>query len=220
MSHPDGSLTRAKRLIIAITTIIAIVGCEESPNQSQRLEQLARSSMAQQSRQNEAIARQATSVVQAGHELANTANNLVEQDARARHEMLLAYHDLTSEMNQQQNVLNATRHEIEKDRRELARLRVRDPILAASIQSFGLVLACLLPLGMAAYVIYLMNHQEPEHAAVAELLIHDLGSDKPAIWPCVQQQIVQQNESAIAHAGYSQSNAGDDDSDADPDCIY
>ncbi len=211
--------TGIQRVISGILTILAIAGCNGSNSSDQRLEEFAQSSMAQQSRQNEAIAKQATSVVQASHELANTANHLVEQDARARHDMLLAYRDLSSDLNHQKLAMDMTRQDIEKERRELARLRIRDPILAAAIQSFGLVLASLLPLGMAAFVIYQMNQQQPEHAAVAELLILDLGSDKPSIWPCVQQQLYHQKESALEHHDY-QRGAEDDDSDDDHDCIF
>ncbi len=152
--------TQREKYIITAFTILAVAGCSETSNPAdQRLEQFARSSLDQQSRQNEAIAKQATSVVQASHELANTANHLVEQDAKARHEMLLAYRDLSSEMNHQKLAMDLSRQEMEKERRELARLRVRDPIIAASIESFGLLLACQLPIGMAAYVFYVINQQ-------------------------------------------------------------
>jgi len=211
MNHHAPTLTTvSQRTIVAIIGLI-IAGCNDTPTQKdKRLEEFARHSMAQQSRQNEVVANQATAVVQSSHEIANSANNLVQQDARARHEMIQAYRDLAGDLNRQQSAMDEARNEIEKDRRELARLRHRDPILVASIQSFGLLLASMLPLGMAAFVIYQMNHQEPEHAAVAELLIRDLGSDKPAIWPCIQQQMTQPRE--IGHTGY-----GRDDLDTDDD---
>ena len=206
--------TGIQRVISGILTILVIAGCNDTPTQKdRRLEEFARHSMAEQSRQNEVVANQATAVVQSSHEIANSANNLVQQDARARHEMIQAYRDLAGDLNRQQSAMDEARNEIEKDRRELARLRHRDPILVASIQSFGLLLASMLPLGMAAFVVYQMNHQEPEHAAVAELLIHDLGSDKPAIWPCIQQQMTQPRE--IGHTDY-----GRDDLDPDDDPNY
>ena len=206
--------TGIQRVISGILTILVIAGCNDTPTQKdKRLEEFARHSMAEQSRQNEVVANQATAVVQSSHEIANSANNLVQQDARARHEMIQAYRDLAGDLNRQQTAMDEARNEIEKDRRELARLRHRDPILVASIQSFGLLLASMLPLGMAAFVIYQMNHHEPEHAAVAELLIHDLGSDQPTIWPCIQQQMTQPRE--IGHTGY-----GRDDLDTDDDPTY
>lgn len=214
MNHHAPTPTRAsRRTIVAIIGLI-IAGCNDTPTQKdKRLEEFARHSMAEQSRQNEVVANQATAVVQSSHEIANSANNLVQQDARARHEMIQAYRDLAGDLNRQQTAMDEARNEIEKDRRELARLRHRDPILVASIQSFGLLLASLMPLGMAAFVVYQMNHHEPEHAAVAELLIHDLGSDQPAIWPCIQQQLTQPRE--IGHTGYGR-DCDDLDTDDDP----
>ncbi|MFM7592675.1 MAG: hypothetical protein ACKO85_12890 [Isosphaeraceae bacterium] len=204
--------TTHTRTTLAVMTIASLViaGCNDRARpHDPSLDEYARQSIAEQSRQNQVIASQATAVVESSHEIANSANNLVEQDAKARHELIRAYHDLSEDINRQQVDMHATRDEIEKERREMARLRHRDPILAASIQSFGGLLACLLPLGMAAFVVYRMSHQEPEHAAVAELLIHDLGSEKPAIWPCVQQQLTHQK--GIGHANRHDSDPDDPD---------
>ena len=49
------------------------------------------------------------------------------------------------------------------------------------IQNFGLIVACLLPLLVAVLVIRQMQSQEPDHAAVAELLMLELTSDRPRL---------------------------------------
>ena len=52
------------------------------------------------------------------------------------------------------------------------------------IQNIGLTLACLLPLVVAVFVIRQMQSQEPDHAAVAELLVLELTADEePRLLP-------------------------------------
>ena len=51
------------------------------------------------------------------------------------------------------------------------------------IQNFGLVIACLLPLLVSVFVIRQMQSQEPDHAAVAELLTLELTSEQPRLLP-------------------------------------
>ena len=170
--------------------------------------------MATQSRQNQHIADQATAVVQESHELAEAAGDLVEHDAHARHDMILAFRDITSQLNSHRVQVDAGRERLEAERREVARLRVRGSIVAAAIQGLGLLLASMLPLGVAAFLIHQMNKQEPDHVAVSELLITDLASDKPLIWPGLQQQLSQRAEprEELPDPGW-----GYDDETEDPD---
>ena len=174
-------LSRRIANYLALALALAMVGCGESPDmRDQRLAEFARQSMAEQQKQNARIADQSKAVVDESHQLAQAAKELVNLDAQARRELLAAQSDLTSQLNQQQSVVDAKRDELEQERREIAGRRNRDPIIASAIKHTGLILGCLAPLAMCAYVIRQMQlqSQEPDHAAVAELLIQELTMPK------------------------------------------
>ena len=167
----------AKSLALALA--LAMVGCGESPDMwDQRLAEFARQSMAEQQKQNARFADQSKAVVDESHQLAQAARELVNLDAQARRELLAAQSDLSSQLAQQQSVVDAKRDELEQERREIAGRRNRDPIIASAIQYTGLVLGCLAPLAICAFVIRQMQSQEPDHAAVAELLVQELTKPK------------------------------------------
>jgi len=67
--------------------------------------------------------------------------------------------------------LALAREVLEQERKQIAAQRHRDPVLAASIQTVGLVLAALLPLVVCIYVLKQMSRSEPDDGAVAELLV-------------------------------------------------
>ena len=168
-------LSRRIANYLALALALAMVGCGESPDmRDQRLAEFARQSMAEQQKQNARIADQSKAVVDESHQLAQAAKELVELDAQARRELLAAQSDLTTQINKQQSVVDAKRDELEQERREIAGRRSRDPIIASAIQYTGLILGCLAPLAICAFVISQMQAQEPDHAAVAELLIQEL----------------------------------------------
>jgi putative transposase len=96
---------------------------------------------------------------------------MVEYDAEARRELIAAPTELTSPLNEQQSAIYTGHEQLEQNRREIAEQHHRDPIVAAVIQNFGLVIACLLPLLVSVFVIRQIQSQEPDHAAVVELLV-------------------------------------------------
>ena len=55
--------------------------------------------------------------------------------------------------------------------------------MAAAVQNVGLLLACLLPLLVCVFIIRQMTRNEPDDAAVAELLVCELTSDQPRLLP-------------------------------------
>ncbi len=135
------------------------------------------------------IADQSKAVVDESHQLAQAAKELVNLDAQTRRELLAAQSDLTSQFAQQQSVVDAKRDELEQERREIAGRRNRDPIIASAIKHTGLILGCLAPLAMCAFVIRQMQAQEPDHAAVAELLIQELTVPKILTVPKTLQKL-------------------------------
>lgn len=168
--------------------LLTVIGCSDTPDmRDQRLAEFAQQTVKEQARQNDRMADQSQAIVKESHELAEAAKELVEKDAEARRELIAAQQELTSQVNDQQATVDAGREQLEQDRREIAEQRHRDPIVAAAIQNTGLVMACLLPLIVAVYVIRQMQSQGPDHAAVAEMLVLEVTSDEPRLLPGPQR---------------------------------
>ena len=192
--------------------VLGVAGCGRAPDE--RLAEFAQQSMAEQRKQNDRIADQSQAVVEESHQLAEAAKELVEHDAEARRELIAAQTELTTQLNEQQSAIYIGHDRLEQDRREIAEQRHRDPIVAAVIQNFGLVIACLLPLLVAVFVIRQMQSQEPDHAAVAELLTLELTSEQPRLLPSPQQRRhkLMHDEEEAHHALI----AGDSTNDVEP----
>ena len=172
-------------------------------------------SMAEQRKQNDRMADQSQAVVEESHQLAETAKILVERDAEARRELIAAQSEMTTQLNEQQSAIHTGHQQLEHDRREIAEQRHRDPIIAAVIQDFGLFIACMLPLVVAVFVIRQMQSQEPDHAAVAELLVLELTADEPRLLPGPMSQrhaLNHDDEEEAQHALI----AGDSTDEAEP----
>lgn len=160
---------------------VTIAGCSRAPDE--RLAEFAQQTMTEQIRQNQRMADQSEAIVEESHQLAEAAKELVERDTEARRELIAAQQELSSQLNEQQSAIYTGHKQLEQDRREIAEQRHRDPVIAAIIQNIGLVIACLLPLLVAVQVIWQMQSQEPDHAAVAELLTLELASEEPLLIP-------------------------------------
>ena len=164
--------------------IVMTAGCGEAPDlRDQRLAEFARETMVEQRLQNERMAEQSGAVVEESRQLAETAKLMVEHDTQARREMIAAHSELTSQLNEQQAVVYAERDQLEQDRQHQAERRYWDPIIALTLESIGMVIASVLPLVICFLVIRQMQSQEPDHAAVAELLIQEFSCDEPLLLP-------------------------------------
>ncbi len=167
-------------LMLLLMLMLMIVGCGEAADlRDQRLVEFARESMAEQRQQNDRMAEQSVAVVAGSRQLTEAAQELVLQDAAARRELLAAQTALTSQLHDQRSSVDVGRDELEQDRRQIAARRTRDPLLAAAIYDVGLVLVSVLPLLVCLYVIRQMQVQEPDHGAVAEMLVLELTSRQP-----------------------------------------
>ena len=202
---------RSVVMFAAVLLLATIGGCGRSPDE--RLADLAQQSMTEQRKQNDRMADQSQAVVEESHQLAETAKALVEHDAEARRELIAAQQELTSQLNGQQSAIYTGHEQLEQDRREIAQQRHRDPIIAAVIQNFGLLIACLLPLLVAVLVIRQMQSQEPDHAAVAELLTLELTSEEPLLLPAPQRRHKLMHDEDEAHHALI---AGDSTNEVEP----
>jgi outer membrane murein-binding lipoprotein Lpp len=160
-----------KKMILVGVVILTplIIGCSSD---NERLAQFAEQSMREQSTQNKHMANQAVAIVEESSQLAETAKELVHQDAKARQELLAHHTQLSSQLNSQQSKLD-------QQRQDLARQLAREPVIAAAISNVGLLLACALPLALAGLLVWRTSQQTNDDAAVASLLVHEMTTETP-----------------------------------------
>lgn len=168
-------------MAISLTCLLGCVGCGDGDGRpdSEQAVRIAQQAMQDQRLQNERMAEQSKAIVQESQQLAEAAKELVTLDAESRLQLLKAQTKLQSELNQQQSSLDASRSHLEEERRQIAVARVRDPIVAESIQQVGLLLACLLPLAVCFVLLRHLGEHDSDDAALTELLVRELASDQP-----------------------------------------
>jgi hypothetical protein len=174
---------RRAKLMMAL---LLATGCADS--RDDRLAEMAQQSLREQARQNERLTKQS-------QQIAEASKHLVENDARARKEMIAAHATLQQELQAERANINQQLSELESERREIARQRGRDPILAETIRGVGMTLGCMLPLLLAGYVIYSLNRSSDDSDALSEMLVMEITAEKPKLLPMVPRPVA-----AIEHA--------------------
>ena len=182
--RPKTLVTRWVPPSVAVALTLLLIGCAPPPDlRDQRLAEVAQQSVAVQAQQNEHIARQSQTGAEQSRHVAEATQQLVSQDAAARQQLLAAQEKLNTQLQQQRATIDAGRDALEPERRLLAAERQREPILAASIESLGLMLACLLPLALCGLLLWRLGRIDPDDAAVADLLVCELTSEQPRWLP-------------------------------------
>jgi hypothetical protein len=166
-------------LILGAVASSGAGGCDED----ERLAEYAQKAVEQQSKQNEQIAKQSQEVTQQNRQVAEAARKLVEADAKARQEMVTAQKSLQEGLQRERATMDRHRQELEEERKAIARERYWEPIIAESITGIGVLLACLLPLGICIYVLWNMHHDRGDEGALNELLVCELTSERPLLLP-------------------------------------
>ena len=180
MSYRLGTPVSVLLAMRPLLMLLAATGCgPATDHRDERLAEFAQQTMKEQRLQNTRMADQAQAIVAESQQLAGAAKELIAHDAEARRALLASHNELSRQLDQQRATINASRDQLEQDRREIAEQRTREPIIAAAIANTGLLLACLLPLLLAGLIVLHLRSQEPDHAAVVELLVSELTSDRP-----------------------------------------
>lgn len=152
-----------KRMLVNLTlaiSLISLIGCDEDG----KVAEVARESARSQAEQNVEM------------------SQLNREVAQAHTELIGLQHDLE----EQQVGINAERDRLESERRDIAHQRQRDPIVADAIRGAALLLGCLAPLILAAYLLYCLRDRD-EDQAIGELLIEELTTDRPLLLPPPRQ---------------------------------
>ena len=148
------------------------LGCSTADD---RLRELSEQSVARQADQNKAIARQSQQVAEAAHEL-------VQADARARADLIAAQQSLETSLQAERSRLDQQRENLDQDRQALAAAKVREPIIANSILSAGLLVALVLPLVICIYLLRTLGTNDPGQD-LGEVLVYELSASQPMLLP-------------------------------------
>ena len=146
--------------LLILLTVLMANGCE---SRDERIARLAEYTVAEQARQNERLAKQ--------HEkIAHASREILEAEGRSREQFLSLNQALQTEraeIGQQRDVL-------ELERKELARHRYLDPIIASAILEAGVVLGCLLPLVVCILVLRSLTMGSDDESAMNDLLVNEI----------------------------------------------
>ena len=161
-------------------TLLLATGCDDS--RDERFRQLAQQALREQSEQNKRMADQS-------REIAEASKHLIENDSQARKEMIAAHATLQKELQTERTNIHQQLSDLESERRQIAKQRGRDPIIAQTIGGVGLTLACLLPLLLAGYVIYSLNRSSDDNDALSEMLVMEITAEKPKLLPMASRSV-------------------------------
>lgn len=145
-------MPRTPRHLLIVTTLL-IAGC----NDHKELARQANEHAARQADQNREMAK-------LNQHVAEGTKRLVDADVQMRQDFLQANKSLDAE------------------RKEIAAQRHRDPIIADSIMAAGLLVACMLPIVLAIYVVRIMGQPSIDDG-LAELLVQEITSEQPLLTP-------------------------------------
>lgn len=163
-------------VVVGLLMLWSLTGCREDP----RLIQMAQQSVETQRQQNEWIARQSHAVVVESAKLAETAKSLVEQEAKARADILAAQCELQSQATV-----------IENERRELMDLRVREPVIAETLKLIGGTFLCCLPLALVGLLLWRQPTEAEVNAQLNYLLIREMSGKSSLLLGGAKQKLLE-----------------------------
>ncbi|MBM4078019.1 MAG: hypothetical protein FJ267_20510 [Planctomycetes bacterium] len=106
---------------------------------------------------------------------------LLEQQAQQQSAQTQQMAELQEQWQAERTRLDEQRDLLEVDRQQLAQQRIREPVIAHSIEGIGLLALSLLPLVVSALLLAKSNRTDEENV-IAETLMGDLMSNQPRLF--------------------------------------
>jgi hypothetical protein len=162
--------------ILVVILLVVFLGpqifrTKSDPDGEKRVNAVLRENLTRQAQLNREILRQ-------NHEVAAAARKLVEADAEARREVIALQREIQAERNsivKLQDAMNA-------ERRELARERIRDPIVAAALINAAFLGAVAMALVFYWFLLRRLGMDNDE-ATLRDVLLAEITSDRPVFLP-------------------------------------
>lgn len=155
-----------RRTMSLIAIVLIAIGCQSD---SDRVAELASRHAAQQNE----LSRE---TVKLQNELVEGTQKLVEADAQARRDFL----ELEGQLAEQRAEVGRRHDELEDERREIAKHRYRDPIVANALIAAATLLACLLPMLLAGWLLRSQLDATDDYTAT-EILLDEISARHPAL---------------------------------------
>jgi hypothetical protein len=193
---------RKTMLILLIAGLATMIGCDGD----RRLAEMAQDATRRQAEQNQEMIRLNREVAashqrvieadaQSRQEVLQVQRELIERDEQGRQELNALQRDSQTAIHQERSSLDHQHEKLDDERKEIAKQRNRDPIVAAAITGLGVILACLAPIVLAIYLLRAVHRQEPTDAELAELLVQEMASDRSVLFgsvghgpPCLEHE--------------------------------
>ncbi len=154
------------RMLIPIAIVVIAIGCK---NDNDRIAEMASRHATQQ-------AELSRETVKLQNELIEGTQELVEADAQARIDFLA----LEAKLDEQRSEVGRRHDELEDERRSLAKQRHRDPIVANALIAVATLLACLLPMLLAGWLLRSQLNETDEFTAT-EILLDEIAANHPTL---------------------------------------
>lgn len=186
--------------LLIVGLAVTMIGCSED----QRLAEMAKDATERQAEQNREMARLNQEIAEnnqrliqadaeSRREVLQLQNSLIERDADGRQQLNALQCDVQAAVSRERSSLDRRHEKLDDERKEIAEQRNRDPIVAAAITGFGVVVACLTPVVLAIYLLRAVHRQEPSDAELAELLVREIASGESGLFgpggqgpPCLE----------------------------------
>lgn len=171
-----------------------MAGCD---SRDERLQQLTRESLNRQAEQNRQIGLQSQQVAEA-------TKQLIDAHAKGREELIGIQKEIQTEratVARQYESLHQEHKQLATDQQALSRAQLREPLIANAIQSAAVLVAALVPLIVACYLLKAVARDRDEDSENAELLVTELISDVPLSLPPSEPTIHKLEEDSVAPAG-------------------
>jgi hypothetical protein len=152
--------------MITIAIVLIAIGCQSD---SDRVAELASRHATQQ-------AELSRETVKLQNELVEGTQKLVEADAQARRDFL----ELEGKLDEQRVEVGRRHDELESERREIAKQRYRDPLVANALLAVATLLACLLPMLLAGWLLRSQLNETDDYTAT-EMLLDEITARHPTL---------------------------------------
>jgi len=184
-------------LSLPLLILLAIAGCSPPDQRDQRLAEMAQDATERQAQQNEEMSRLNREVAENNRQLLEAdadsrrevlelQHELVQRDEQCRQELTALHREVQANIGQERASLDRQHEELEDERSEIAKQTQRAPVIAEAIKGAVLLLACLCPLALTAYLIHALNGNTDDETAINELLVSEIMSDQPRLLPSPQ----------------------------------
>ena len=80
--------------------------------------------------------------------------------------------------------------DVDAERKTIAKERHRAPVIAAAVTQVGMLVACLTPLLLAAYLIHTLRYASDDDADLAELLVTEFAAEQPRLLPQIDRPML------------------------------